>query len=264
MADEGGLMCSRAMRRICALRKCLLWGTASLCFLLGSLGALAQNQPSQDATNQPTQDLTSLSMEQLLGLKVFSASRHLEKSQDAPSAVTVLTADQIATYGWRTLADALNSARGFYVDYDRNYAYLGVRGFRKSDDYASRILLMIDGHRVNENIYGSGFIGTDFPLDLALIERIEIVRGPSSSMYGTNAFFGVVNVITRKPKVLALESSTDTSSFSGRTGRLTGEIKKENFSALFSGSLYRSDGPSDLYFPEFDAPETNNGNSPCA
>ena len=205
------------------------------------------------------QDLTSLSVEELLGLKVYSASRHLENSQEAPAAVTILTADQIATYGWRTLADALNSARGFYVHYDRNYAYLGVRGFRKSDDYCSRVLLMIDGHRVNENVYGSGFVGTDFPLDMDLIDRIEIVRGPSSSMYGTNALFGVINVITRKPRGPALETSSDFSSFNGRTGRLTAEVKNPGFSALFSGSLYRSNGPTDLYYNEFDSPATNNG-----
>ena len=243
-----------------------LGGALALCLLLTSSGAFAQSpalegKVSETSLSAPaaTQDLTSLSMEELLGLKVFSASRHLEKSQDAPAAVTVLTADQITAYGWRTLGDALNSARGFYTSYDRNYAYLGVRGFRKSDDYISRVLLMIDGHRVNENIYGSGFIGTDFPLDLDLVERIEIVRGPSSSMYGTNALFGVINVITRKPKGAAVETSSDVSSFFGRTGRISAELKNEGLSALFSGSLYRSNGPQDLYYSEFDDPTTNNG-----
>src|SRR6266496_666037 len=243
-----------------------LWGAISLCFLLASpvgfaqVPAAAVSETEATATEAAaTQDLTSLSMEELLGLKVYSASRHLERSQDAPAAVTVLTAEEIAAYGWRTLGDALNSARGFYTSYDRNYAYLGVRGFRKSDDYVSRVLLMIDGHRVNENIYGSGFVGMDFPLDLDLIERIEIVRGPSSSMYGTNAFFGVINVITRKPKAVALETSSDFSSFYGRTGRISAELKKEGLSALFSGSFYRSNGPADLYYTEFDTPETNNG-----
>src|SRR6266542_2116373 len=246
-------------------RKCL-WVAISLCFLLASPVGFAQvpaapiSETEPTATEAPaTQDLTSLSMEELLGLKVFSASRHLERSQDAPAAVTVLTAEEMAAYGWRTLGDALNSARGFYTSYDRNYAYLGVRGLRKSGDYCSRVLVMIDGHRVNENVYGSGFIGTDFPLDMDLIDRIEIVRGPSSSMYGTNAFFAVVNVITRRPKEAALETSSDFSSYFGRTGRITAELKKEGLSALLSGSLYRSNGPEDIYFSEFDSPDTNNG-----
>src|SRR6266568_2145721 len=96
------------------LRKCLL--RASLCLLLAGAGAFAQSTPEGNADlpvaapPAAAQDLTSLSMEELLGLKVYSASRHLESSQEAPAAVTVLTADEIAAYGWRTLADALNSA----------------------------------------------------------------------------------------------------------------------------------------------------------
>jgi outer membrane receptor protein involved in Fe transport len=266
LADEGFEMISQVNRRNYTNDgvQCLL--TAVLMPLLACSAAFAQsatpagsNADVALAAPTATPDLTSLSMEELLGLKVYSASRHLENSQEAPAAVTVLTAQEISAYGWRTLGDALNSARGFYTSYDRNYAYLGVRGFRKSDDYVSRLLLMIDGHRVNENIYGSGFIGLEFPLDLDLIDRIEIVRGPSSSMYGTNAFFGVVNVITRKPKGAALETSSDFSSFYGRTGRITAELEKSGLSALFSGSLYRSNGPSNLYYSEFDSPETNNG-----
>jgi iron complex outermembrane receptor protein len=211
------------------------------------------------AQTPPDQDLMAMSIEDLARVKVYSASRHLEDSREAPSAVTVITAEEITRYGWRTLADVLRSVRGFYTAYDRDYAYLGVRGFLRSGDYNSRILLLINGHRVNDNVYGSAPIGTEFPLDLDLVDHIEIVRGPGSSLFGTNAVFGIVNVITRHPKADTVEASGDASSFFGRTGRVTTTFEKGKLSALFSGSIHRTPGESRLFFPEFATPETNNG-----
>ena len=121
---------------------------------------------------------------------------YTQKVTEAPSSVTIVTADEIKRYGYRTLADILRSVRGFYVTYDRNYSYLGVRGFSRPGDYNARILLLVDGHRLNDNIFGAALIGTEFPLDIDLIERVEIIRGPSSSLYGTSAFFAVINVIS--------------------------------------------------------------------
>src|SRR5207248_303969 len=80
-------------------------------------------------------DLTALSLEDLTQVKVYSASRHLEGSREAPSVVSIISSKEISQYGWRTLADALRSLRGFYTAYDRNYSYLGVRGFLRSGDY---------------------------------------------------------------------------------------------------------------------------------
>jgi outer membrane receptor for ferrienterochelin and colicins len=212
------------------------------------------------AQGQSDQDVMSLSIEELTQTKVFTASRHAEKSREAPSSVSVITAADIKKYGWRTLGDAVGSLRGFYTSYDRDYEYLGVRGFMRPGDYNSRILLMINGHRINDNVYGSAFIGTDFPLDLDLIERIEVVRGPGSSLYGTNAIFGVINVITRQPTSgTTVEASGDTSSFEGRTGRVTATIQNNGLNGTFSGSLYRSTGQSQLFYPQYDTPANNNG-----
>jgi outer membrane receptor protein involved in Fe transport len=120
----------------------------------------------------------------------------------------VLTAADIRAYGWRTLAEALRSVRGLYLSYDRNYSYLGARGFLRPGDYNTRFLLQIDGNRINDAVFDQAPMGGEFPLDLELVERIEFVPGPGSSVYGSNAFFGVVNVITRRPQ--DLEGSTAT------------------------------------------------------
>ena len=157
------------------------------------IGATAQAQTP--ATAPP------MSLEQVMSVEIPSvvgASRFAQQVVDAPATVTIVTSDEIERFGYRTLADILRGVRGFYVNYDRNYSYVGSRGFLRPGDYNSRILLLIDGHRVNDNIYDSATIGTDFPIDLELIDRVEIVRGPSSSLYGTSAFFAVVSVTTRR------------------------------------------------------------------
>ena len=72
----------------------------------------------------------------------------------------------------------LRSVRGFYTTYDRNYSYVGIRGFARPGDYNTRVLLLVDGHRLNDGIYDMAPIGTDFPIDVSLIERVEVIRGP--------------------------------------------------------------------------------------
>ena len=126
------------------------------------------------------------------------------------------------TYGYRTLADVLEAVRGFYITYDRYQSYIGVRGFGRLGDWNSRILLLVDGHRINDNVLGQAFIGLEFPVDIDLIQRIEIIRGPSSSLYGAEAFFAVINVITRKENQPKREEiSFAAGSFGSYGGRAT-------------------------------------------
>jgi outer membrane receptor for ferrienterochelin and colicins len=184
----------------------------------------------------------------------------LDDPRKAPAAVTVIEHDEIVRYGWRTLADLLRSVTGVYTAYDRTYSYIGVRGFLESGDYNARVLLLIDGHRVNENIYDSALIGTEFPLDIDLIDRVEFMRGSGSSLYGTDAELGVINVITRRPEShAAVEVSSLSESFAGRTIEMRASMHAGATAMLFSGSLYRSNGNAKLYFPEYDSPDTNNG-----
>jgi outer membrane receptor protein involved in Fe transport len=143
-------------------------------------------------------DLTALGLEQLMGLKVVSASKYEQKQSEVAAAVSIITRDEIRAFGWRTLAEALASLPGVHSTYDRQYSYLGARGFGLPGDLNTRLLLTIDGNRVNDPTFDQGPFGRDFPLDLDLIERIEFVPGPGGAVYGQNAMFGVVNVITRR------------------------------------------------------------------
>jgi iron complex outermembrane receptor protein len=159
-----------------------------------TLAALA-GAPARADAERPLEDL---SLEELMDVEVSGASRFEQPETQAPASVSVVTAEEIRRLGWRTMAEVLRSVRGFYVTSDYTYAGLGVRGFGALADYNGRILLLVDGHRINEPVYDSTPLGNDGVLDLDLVERIEIVRGSSSSLYGSNAFFGVVNVITRR------------------------------------------------------------------
>lgn len=199
-------------------------------------------------------DPTQLSLEQLLDLDVQSASKFTQKASEAPSSVTVISAGDIRRFGYRTLADILDSVRGLYVHNDRNYSYLGVRGFGPLGSYNSRVLVMVDGARLNDPVYSQGSIGREFPVDVDMIERVEFVPGPSSAIYGSNAFFGVVNVITRGGRDLGnLEASAEGGSEGARKGRVSvGKRLDNGLDLMASVTGYRSSG-ADRYFPEFAA-----------
>lgn len=205
-------------------------------------------------------DLTVLPFEQLLTMEVYSASKFIQKSSAAPALVTVITAADIRHYGWRTLGDVARSVRGLYVNYDRNYSYLGERGFLRPGDYNTRFLLLVDGNRINDAVYDQAPVGGEFPVDLDLIERIEFVPGPGSSIYGSNAFFGVINVITKKADDLpGTRVSIEAGSAGARkAGASTSWRGQGGSQFLLAASAHRTDG-KDLYYREFDTPDQNSG-----
>lgn len=228
---------------------------SSVCLVVSTLSsplfAQAQDAILADEESLLFQDIPS----------VYSASKYDQKLTEAPSWVSIITAREIQQYGYRNMADILNSLPGFYLNDDRNYTYLGVRGFGIPGDYNSRVLMLIDGHRINDNIYDSVDINSGSMLDVDLIERVEVVRGPSSSLYGTSAFFVVVNVITKKGRDFnGAEVSVSAGDLNTYSTRLSfGERLENGAEILLSGSYYTSDGQSSLYYPEYDDPVTNNG-----
>lgn len=222
--------------------------------------ALPMHAVAESHTPDAQADLTSLTIEELLSVEVYTASKFPQKTIDAPAAVSIITAADIKAYGYRTLADLLKSVRGMNVANDRNYSYLGVRGSGRTGDFNSRMLLLVDGYRLNDPVYDTAAIGTEFPIDIDLVERVEVVRGPGSSIYGSNAVLGVINVITKRVSDLnGLEVSGELASFGTDKERLSyGKSYENGVELLLSASKYRSAG-QDLFFPEFDAPATNNG-----
>lgn len=214
------------------------------------------------ASAQGADDLTDLPLEQLLDVPVVSASRFEQKASETTAIVSVVSRDDIRQYGWRTLAEVLRSLHGFYTQSDRGYDYVGARGFARPQDYNTRVLLLVDGQRVNDAIYDQAYIGTDGIVDLDLVDRIEVIRGPGSSIYGGNALFGVINLVTRSGAQLGGgEASARLASFGSVDGRASVGTRLDNGADLLASvSGMNSTGPA-LYFPEFDSPATHNGHT---
>lgn len=254
IATAGHWCCSEGM---VALPRWLAATLVSLAIILISAGIADAQQKKVSQQGDPTQ----LSLDELMKAEIFSASRQWQTVAEAPSSISIITADQIQKYGYRTLAEILNSVRGIYTANDRNYSYVGIRGYARSGDYNTRILLLVDGHRLNDNVYDSALVGTEFPIDVDLIERVEVIRGPSSSLYGGSAFFGVINVVTKRGRDLrGPVISFEAASFDTYKGRISyGQTFANGLETLLSASFYDSAGQHRLFYPEFADPSTNNG-----
>lgn len=191
---------------------------------------------------------------------VTGASRFEQKETDAPASVTVITAEDFQQHGWRSLGEALNSVRGLYSGYSRSYTYLGVRGYNRPGDFNGHTLLLVDGVRMNENIYSTSLLGPEAVVDISLIDHVEVIRGSASSLYGSNAFFGVVNIVTKNATAFDHgEASLATGSFDTGQARLTlARSFDSGLKLLLSGTWFESQGPT-LYFPKFDSRATNRG-----
>ncbi len=207
---------------------------------------------SQYIVAQEEVDYTQFSLEQLLDLEVTTAGKTLQKVIDVPTSIVVISAEEISAYGYRTLAQVLQNTPGFYTSYDRNYTYAGVRGFARPGDYNNRILLLLNGHPLNEWVFSSSYINYEFPVSINLIDHIEVVYGPGSSLYGSNALFAVVNVVTKSGEDVNLQAQTGNYNYSG------GDFIFSKKGLTLNGRGFNSAG-QDLYFSEFDSTSTYDG-----
>lgn len=220
-----------------------------LCCVLLSAGHVRAQ-----ADDKPVAD--DLSLNQLLQLEVqqvSGASRYQQDVTEAPSSISIITADDIQRFGYRNLAEVLAAIKGVYLNYDRTYHYLGLRGFNRPGDYNTRFLILIDGNPLNDNIYSSAGVGTDFSIDIDIIKRVEVIRGPSSSLYGTNAFFGVINVITKDAEDFdGAQIGYDIGSFTAQKARVSfGKTFSDKIDLLISGTFRNTPGP-DLSYTVYD------------
>jgi outer membrane receptor for ferrienterochelin and colicins len=129
--------------------------------------------------------------------EVEAVSRYAQDVDDAPSSVTLISREEIQAFGYPTLAEALRGVRGFTISDDHAYPSASVRGLGQPEDYGNRLLILQDGASLNDDIDNASDIGVNGRVDLADIQRIEVVRGPGSLLYGAGALSGVVNVVTR-------------------------------------------------------------------
>jgi outer membrane receptor for ferrienterochelin and colicins len=169
--------------------------------LLVCLGWLAWSDPAaaQSQEERLEQLVDEMDLQTLLNtpIDVWVASKAAQKSSDAPSIVTTVTRDQIEVWGHRSLADLLNHLLGFYVVDDHSTPNLVVRG-NSGGLYSesSMIKVLINGHPVSFSSTGGNGLGPEL-IPLTAIERVEVIRGPASALYGADAFLGMINIQTR-------------------------------------------------------------------
>lgn len=176
----------------------------SLPYLLLSLLVAHASGQSAHATEPfelsltSTEDPFDIPLEDLFNVEVTSVSKKSEKVMDAASAIYVLTDEDIHRLGVTTIAEALRTVPGLHVArVNSNNWAISSRGF--TDQFANKLLVMIDGRTVYTPIF-SGTYWEVQDVNLADIERIEIIRGPGATVWGANAVNGVINIITKTAK----------------------------------------------------------------
>ncbi len=199
--------------------------------------------------------------------EVTAASRYSESIEDAPASVTIITAQELRAMNYPTIAEAVRGVRGMYLSNDTSYDTIGVRGFSRPGDYGNRILVLLDGHPTNDNYIWSSYVGFDGRTDIDDIDRIEIIRGPGSVLYGTSAFFGVINLVTRSREMPTHgEVSVSAVGNGVGRGRVTGywRVGKDGGAWMSVASAHGSG--RDYFFPEMRTGSnvtSNTGSNAC-
>ena len=142
-----------------------------------------------------TGSLKQLSVEELMNVEVYSASRHLEPTQTAPSAIFVLTNEDIRRSHASSVPEALRLVPGVQVGrVDGNKWAVSMRGFNSRE--ANKLLVLVDGRSIYDPLF-AGMLWESQDFMMEDIDRIEVIRGPGGTLWGANAFNGIINIVTR-------------------------------------------------------------------
>ncbi|WP_102794221.1 TonB-dependent receptor plug domain-containing protein [Bowmanella denitrificans] len=183
---------------------------------------------AQAAQDHSTAHLFELSLDQLLSMEVSVAARKEESWLSAAGTVYVIDKDEIARFGWRDMKEILAAIPNMDTFYQWSWLAGGQRGFTGN---MSSTLLLIDGREVQNLLANEAFMMNNFPAHR--IERVEVLQGPNSTLYGGNAAQGVINIITRLPS-LHQKTQGDPDRFF-EIGGLIGEVDTQQANLLFSG-----------------------------
>lgn len=177
-------------------------------FFIAILFALVPQSGLPAKESLELEDLLDISFEELI--KIHVATKSEKTMREAPSIVSVITGEEIKNMGARNIIDVLRTVPGFDVTLSPIGTYqINIRGMRSSR-HNDKIKIMIDGHSLSA-LWGSNqaLFNT---LPIANVRQIELIRGPGSALYGTGAFLGVINIVTRKggegPSTIAFEGGS--------------------------------------------------------
>jgi outer membrane receptor for ferrienterochelin and colicin len=200
--------------------------------LLSTSSSFCQDLDSLLNLNAFTQESE---LQKILNKNVAVSSKNGLTTRETPGIITLITSEEIQNSGARDLTDVLRLVPGFDVLQDLQFV-MGI-GLRGSWANEGKVLVMMDGQPFNELLYQTVAIGNRFPIDA--IERIEIIRGPGSAIYGGSAEYGVINIITKAAESLDGVAVYGLGGFhANAVGRTNGGVmaaqRSEDFSWNFS------------------------------
>ncbi len=194
--------------------------------------------------------------------EVTAASRMTEAVADAPSSVSIITGQELRAMGYPTIAEALRGVRGIFVGDDTSYTSVGFRGFAPPGDYGDHVLVLVDGQPTNDDYVGSSYVGYDGRADIDDVQRIEVVRGPGSALYGTGAFFGVINLVTRDRSAPTHgEVAVSTADDSVGRGRATAQLRLGPDAGGWVSVAAAHGAGRDYFFKEYASDPATGGNA---
>jgi outer membrane receptor protein involved in Fe transport len=205
---------------------------------------------SSDVTVQNESE-TRLNLDLTRSDRVIAASRRNEDVEDAPGSISLVNREELKALAYPTLAEALKGRPGAYVSDDRAYVSLGIRGLNRLGSYGNRTVVLQDGVATNDNWIGSSYVGYDAMTDLGDVERVELVRGPGSVLYGTSAFSGVVNVVTRGVTKNGVEASISNSYSDVARARVRGDLVLGSGATLWTSLAGAKSQGTDFFIPEY-------------
>jgi outer membrane receptor protein involved in Fe transport len=196
--------------------------------------------------------------------EVEAASRSSESVEDAPASVSVISSRELRGMAYPTVWQALSGIRGVYLSDDRGYVTAGFRGFGTPGDYGNRTLVLLNGQPMNDNWTGSGYLGYDLRSDIEDVQRIEVIRGPGSVLYGTGAVSGVINIVTR-PHDGQTGYEVGGSTADGTVGRVRARAAYDfgNGSGMWISAAASHSSGNSYYFPEYASDGATGGNAPA-
>jgi outer membrane receptor for ferrienterochelin and colicins len=207
------------------------------------------------AAQDPADDFFAQKENYFRNVTVEGASKHAEAPVETPATVTIISREDIELYGFRTVADILNFASaGYFTHNDRRYDFAGGRGLFFFEDFNTRLLVMLNGHPLNEPWNNFGGVGREMLVPMDLVERVEIIYGPSSLLYGGYSLYGIVNVVTQTgqslagSRVRATAGTWNTYELAASWGSSGVTASNRDWSVLVSAGYYTSDG-EDLDLP---------------
>jgi iron complex outermembrane recepter protein len=199
-------------------------------------------------------DFKRMSLEELMEIEVFSASRRLEPTQSVPSAVFVLTSEDLRRSRVTSIPEALRLVPGVQVGrVDANKWAVSMRGFNSRE--ANKLLVLLDGRSIYDPLF-SGVLWESQDVMLEDVDRIEVIRGPGGTVWGANAFNGVINIISKPASAtqggLTSVSAGDQETYSGAF-RFGWQPTQLQAARIYVKTYEREEGHSRLVEPNDDA-----------